>query len=85
MDILSNYFDFAEGRDKIHLKYKVTHRACIFLRMITSAYHDGYKLTVSDVIQLKSITSPSTSHASLKSLIEKKISWEQAMYQRCTG
>ena len=52
MDILSNYFDFAEGRDKIHLKYKVTHRACIFLRMITSAYHDGYKLTVSDVIQL---------------------------------
>lgn len=85
MDIVSNYFDFAEGRDKIHLKYKVTHRACIFLRMITSANHDGHKLTVSDVIQLKSIASPSTSHASLKSLIEKKISWEQAMYQRCTG
>jgi hypothetical protein len=37
------------------------------------------------VIQLKSIASPSTSHASLKSLIEKKISWEQAVYQRCTG
>ena len=73
MDILSNYFDFAEGRDKIHLKYKVTHRECIILRMITSAYHDGHKLTVSDVIQQKSIASPATSHTSLKSLIEKKL------------
>ena len=50
MDILSNYFDFAEGRDKIHLKYKVTHRECIILRMITSAYHDGHRFTVSDVM-----------------------------------
>ncbi len=73
MDILSNYFDFAKSRDKIHLKYKVSHRECMILRMIASAYHDGHKLTVSDVIQMKSIASPATSHASLKSLIEKKL------------
>jgi DNA-binding MarR family transcriptional regulator len=73
VDLLTNYFNFAESRDKIQLKYKVTHRECIILRMITSAYHDGHKLTVSDVIQQKSIASPATSHASLKSLIEKKL------------
>jgi DNA-binding MarR family transcriptional regulator len=41
--------------------------------MIASAFHEGRKLTVSDVIQMKSIASPATSHAALKSLIEKKL------------
>ena len=73
MDVLSNYFEFASDRDKIHAKYKVNHRECIILRLVTSAYHEGHKLTVSDVIQMKSIASPATSHASLKALIEKKL------------
>ncbi len=73
MDVLANYFEFASSRDKLHAKYKVTHRECIILRMITSAFHEGRKLTVSDVIQMKSIASPATSHAALKSLIEKKL------------
>lgn len=73
MDLLSNYFSFAESRDKVHLKYKVSHRECIILRMIASAHYEGHKLTVSDVIQMKSIASPATSHASLKALIEKKL------------
>ena len=50
VDLLTNYFNFAESRDKIQLKYKVTHRECIILRMITSAYHDGHRFTVSDVM-----------------------------------
>ncbi len=73
MDVLANYFQFASNRDKIHAKYKVTHRECIILRMVASAYHDGQKLSVSDIIQMKSIASPATSHASLKALIEKKL------------
>lgn len=51
MDLLSNYFSFAESRDKIHLKYKVSHRECIILRMIASAHYEGHKLTVSDVFR----------------------------------
>jgi len=73
MHLLTNYFNFAESRDKIHLKYKVTHRESIILRMITSAHYKGHKLTVSDVIQQKFIASPATSHASLKSLIGNKL------------
>ena len=73
MDILANYFEFASSRDKIHAKYKVNHRECIILRIIASAFHEGHKLTVSDVIQMKSIAAPATSHAALKSLIEKKL------------
>ena len=73
VDVLSNYFEFANNRDKIHAKYKVNHRECIILRMITSAYYEGRKLTVSDVIQMKSIASPATSHAAIKTLIEKKL------------
>ena len=73
MDVLANYFEFASSRDKIHAKYKVNHRECIILRMVASAFHEGHKLTVSDVIQMKSIASPATSHAALKSLIEKKL------------
>lgn len=73
MDVLSNYFEFASSRDKIHARYKVNHRECIILRMVTSAFHEGHKLTVSDVIQMKSIASPATSHAALKCLIEKKL------------
>ena len=73
MDLLTNYFNFAESRDKIQLKYKVTHRESIILRMITSAYNESHELTVSDTIQQKSIASPATSHASLKSLIENKL------------
>ena len=73
MHLLTNYFNFAESRDKIHLKYKVTHRESIILRMITSAHYKGHELTVSDVIQQKSIASPATSHASLKSLIGNKL------------
>ncbi len=73
MDVLSNYFEFANNRDKIHAKYKVSHRECIILRMVASAYHEGRKLTVSDVIQMKSIASPATSHAAIKTLIEKKL------------
>jgi DNA-binding MarR family transcriptional regulator len=72
MDLLTNYFNFAESRDKIQLKYKVTHRESIILRMIT-AHYKGHELTVSDVMQQKSIASPATSHASLKSLIENKL------------
>jgi hypothetical protein len=41
--------------------------------MITSAYNESHELTVSDTIQQKSIASPATSHASLKSVIEKKL------------
>jgi DNA-binding MarR family transcriptional regulator len=41
--------------------------------MIARAHYEGHKLTVSDVIQMKSIASPATSHASLKALIEKKL------------
>jgi DNA-binding MarR family transcriptional regulator len=41
--------------------------------MVASAFHEGHSLTVSDVIQTKSIASPATSHAALKSLIEKKL------------
>lgn len=73
LDVLANYFEFASGRDKIHAKYKLNHRECIILRTVTSAFHDGHGLTVSDVIQMKSIASPATSHAALKSLIEKKM------------
>jgi DNA-binding MarR family transcriptional regulator len=73
MDVLLNYFEFASDRDKIHARYKVNERESIILRIVTSSYHGGNRLTVSDVIQIKSLASPATLHASLKALIQKKL------------